>query len=158
MNYSFKAKIHKVGINPYVKVPFRITGKLVATKGYIPVKGTINGYFFQQTLCPVKDVKYRLYVNGPMLKGGHTELGKTALFEIEQDTLERNRNVPMSKELKTALIKYKLLEKFTSLTPSRQKEVNRYLNNLKSAETLQKNIDKVIKGLQGKESSLFFKL
>ena len=52
--YSFKAKIYKVGINPCVDVPEKIYSKLIATKGYIPVKGTINQFPFQQTLCPVK--------------------------------------------------------------------------------------------------------
>ena len=154
MKYSFKAKIFKVGINPCVRVPFRITGNLVASKGYIPVKGNINGHYFQQTLCPVKDDKYRLYVNGPMLKGGNVKLGETASFVIEQDTLERNKNVPMPAELKTALVKHNLLNSFLQLSASRQKEVNRYLNNLKTSETLKKNVDKIINAMKGKDTSI----
>ena len=118
----------------------------------------MNGFFFQQTLCPVKDDKYRLYVNGPMLKGGNVKLGQTAQFNIEQDTLERNKKVPMPKELRKALQENSLLKTFEALSPSRQKEINRYLNNLKSAVTIQKNIEKVIKALQGKESSSLFGL
>ena len=67
MAFTFKAVIYKVGINPVVDVPVRITKKLIATKGYIPVKGSINGFAFHQTLCPVKDAPPRLYVNGPMM-------------------------------------------------------------------------------------------
>lgn len=156
--HSFKAKIYKVGINPCVKVPFAITKKLEATKGYIPVKGTINGFFFQQTLCPVKDDNYRLYVNGPMLKGGNTSLGEISKFSLEQDTLERNKNVPMPKELKKALVKHELLKVFQELTPSRQKEINRYLGSLKTDATIQKNIEKVINALKGKEPSNLFRI
>lgn len=153
MKFSFKAKIYKVGVNPCVKVPHRITDKLKATKGYIPVKGKIENHFFQQTLCPVKGEGYRLYVNGPMLKGVNMKIGETAKFIIEQDTLERNKNHPMPGEFKKKLEEHKLLTAFQQLTPSRQKEINRYLNNLKTEESLNKNINKMINVLKGKETS-----
>lgn len=158
MTFSFKAKIYKVGINPCVKVPLTITNKLAATKGYIPVKGTIDGHFFQQTLCPVKDDNYRLYVNGLMLKGANTSLGKTASFVIEQDSLQRNKNVPMPSALKKALQENNLLKTFQSLSPSRQKEINRYLGNIKTEVTLGKNVDKIINVLKGKATSPLFRV
>jgi len=154
MKFSFKARIYKVGINPCVKVPWRITDKLTATKGYIPIKGTIGKHFFQQTLCPVKNQGYRLYVNGPMLKGSGLEVADTAHFIIEQDTLERNLDHPMPKGFKKQLKEHGLLKIFQQLAPSRQKEINRYLNNLKTEESLTRNINKLINALQGKESSL----
>jgi hypothetical protein len=153
MKFRFKAKIYIVGINPCVKVPLSMTAKLKATKGYIPVKGKIGNYFFQQTLCPVKNGGYRLYVNGPMLKGAAVKVGQTANFAIEQDTLERNKNVPMGKEFKKKLEEHALLAMFQHLSPSRQKEINRYLNNLKTEEALKKNINKMINVLMGKETS-----
>jgi Domain of unknown function (DUF1905)/Bacteriocin-protection, YdeI or OmpD-Associated len=153
MKFSFKAKIYIVGINPCVKVPLYITAKLKATKGYIPVKGKIGEHFFQQTLCPVKNEGYRLYINGPMLKGADVKVGQTANFIIEQDTLERNKNVPMAKEFKGKLEEHGLLAMFQQLSPSRQKEINRYLNNLKTEEAVTKNINKMINVLMGKETS-----
>ena len=153
MKFSFKAKIYIVGVNACVKVPLRITKKLEATKGYIPIKGKIENHFFQQTLCPVKEEGYRLYVNGPMLKGAGVKVGQTAHFMIEQDTLERNKNHPMPTLFKKKLEEHGLLVIFQELTPSRQKEINRYLNNLKSEEALTKNIDKMINVLKGKETS-----
>lgn len=157
MKFSFKARIYKVGINPCVKVPHRITDKLTSTKGYIPVKGTIEKHFFQQTLCPVKNEGYRLYVNGPMLKGAGLNPGDTAHFVIEQDTPERNQNHPMPKNFKKQLQEHRLLEMFQQLTPSRQKEINRYLNNLKSEASLNHNINKLVNALQGKGSSLLLR-
>ena len=153
MKFSFKAKIYKAGINPCVKVPLRITATLKATKGFIPVKGKIENHFFQQTLCPVKGEGYRLYVNGPMLRGAVLKVGQTANFIIEQDGLDRNKNHPMSKEFKKKLERHDLLKIFQQLSPSRQKEINRYLNNLKTEEALTKNINKMINVLKGKESS-----
>src|SRR5436190_20938450 len=100
MKFSFKAKIHRVGINPCVKVPLRITDKLIPAKGYIPVKGTIENHIFQQTLCPVKSEGYRLYVNGPMLQGAKVKVGQTVHFFIEQDSWQRNKNHPMPRAFK----------------------------------------------------------
>lgn len=153
MKFTFKAKIYKVGINPCVKVPDSITSKLTATKGYISVKGTIQNHFFQQTLCPVKNEAYRLYVNGPMLKGANLKVGQTAHFVIEQDTLERNKNVDMPEAFKKKLEENKLLDAFLQLAPFRQKEICRYLNHLKTEEALNKSIDKMIIVLKGKGSS-----
>jgi hypothetical protein len=154
MKYSFKARIYKIGVNPCVRVPYRITDQLKATKGYIPVKGTIEDHFFQQTLCPVKGEGYRLYVNGPMLKGAHLTVGQTAHFIIGQDTMERNKNHPMAPDFKKKLVENDLIEIFEKLTPSRQKEINRYLNNLKTEESLKRNIDKLIKAFKGKAASI----
>ena len=158
MKFAFKAKIYMVGINPCVKVPGRITDKLKATKGYIPIKGKIEHHYFQQTLCPVKNEGYRLYVNGPMLRGANIEVGQTANFIIEQDTLERNKNHPMSNAFKNKLTEHNLLSMFQKLTPSRQKEINRYLNNLKTEESLSRNINKMINVLKGKDTSPLFRM
>jgi len=153
MKFAFKAKIYEVGINTCVKVPLIITAKLKATKGYIPIKGKIQDHSFQQTLCPIKNEGYRLYVNGPMLKGAGVKAGQTANFIIEQDTIERNTNHPMAKEFKKKLEEHGLLAMFQQLSPSRQKEINRYVNNLKTETALTKNINKMINVLKGKETS-----
>jgi len=158
MKFSFKAKIYKVGINPCVKVPLTITAKLTATKGYIPVKGKIQNHFFQQTLCPVKNEEYRLYVNGPMMKDADIKVVQTAHFVIEQDTLERNRNVDMPAEFKKKLEENNLVNTFQQLAPFRQKEICRYLNYLKTEAALTKNIDKMINVLKGKASSPLFRM
>ena len=85
MKSSFKAVIYKVGINPVVDVPGKLSSTMKPVKGYIPVKGMINGYWFHQTLCPIKDGPYRLYVNRFMMKGANVEVGSKAKFEIEYD-------------------------------------------------------------------------
>ena len=158
MKLSFKAKIYKVGINPCVKVPLRITDKLIPTKGYISVKGKIENHFFQQTLCPVKGEGYRLYVNGTMLQGAGVKMGQIVHFIIEQDSLERNKNHPMPGAFKNKLEEHGLLQMFQQLSPSRQKEINRYLNNLKTEESLGRNINKMINVFKGKDTSPLFRM
>ena len=148
MAYSFKAIIYKVGINPVVDVPVRITKKLVATKGYIPVKGTINSFAFHQTLCPVKDAPHRLYVNGPMMKGGVVEVGDEAKFIIEQDEKPPKDEIRMPDFLTARLKNEKLLVVFERQTPSRKKEVYRYLLGLKTEASVQRNVDKLVMNLK----------
>jgi hypothetical protein len=150
MKYSFTATIYKIGINPYVSVPARVTGQLKAAKGYIPVKGKIESYAFLQTLVPVKSSEYRLYVNGLMLKGSGAKLGDTVKFVIEQDFAPPTAAMmKMPEELKNQLTSNRLLPAFKKLTPYRQKEIIKYLNFLRTEEALLRNIDKVINQLKG---------
>jgi hypothetical protein len=149
MKFKFSAKIYKVGINPCVKVPFKISEKMTASKGYIPIKGTIEGHPFMQTLCAVKGEEFRLYVNGPMLKNSELKVGDKATFEIEQNLEPENRkNIIMPKALKKKLQENGLMENFNALTPYRRKEIVKYLNNLKSKEALERNTKKVLEQLR----------
>jgi hypothetical protein len=117
-------------------------------RGYIPVRGHIAGYLFEQTLVPVKDGPYRLYVNGLMLKGSGATVGDTLTFSIEQSTARR-KDETMPDDLRSKLVKARLLSTFEQLTPSRQKEILRYLNYLKTPQAKKRNIDKVLSLLKG---------
>lgn len=148
MIHHFKAKIYKVGINAVVDVPARITKSMKPDKGYMKVKGIINGFDFKTTLVPVKDAPHRLFVNMIMLKGGNTAVDKTASFSIEQYFATVKKEYPMLPAVKKQLKENNLLKKFEQLTGSRKKDILRYLANIKTEETLQKNIDKLIRQLQ----------
>ena len=154
MFFSFKAKIYKVGINPCVDVPEKITTRLLARRGYIPILGKINGHPFHQHLVPVKNADYRLYVNIPMMKGASVAVGDTARFEIEQGDLEPIK-MEMPAVLKSRLKKEKLLNEFEKLIPSRQKEINRYIDSLKTDDARQKNVERVTKMLEEKRTKLW---
>jgi hypothetical protein len=150
IKHSFKAKIYKVGINPCVKVPYAITESMKPVKGYIPVKGTIDNHPFRQTLVPVKDAQYRLYVNGTMLKGSNSKVGQTVAFTIQQDKTPKEKLYSMPEDLKKALKEANLTDAFEQLTSARKKDIIKYLTSLKTEETLNKNINKVIAQLKAK--------
>ena len=150
MGFSFRAKIFKVGINACVKVPLRITDIMHKQKGYIPIKGFIGEFGFQQTLVPVKNGAYRLYVNGIMLKGAGLKIGQTASFAIEEDLSDRSSAVPINPEFKKALVEHGLVSTFEQLIPSRKKDINRYLNHLKTETALKKNVEKLIRRMKEK--------
>ena len=150
---SFSAKIFKIGINPYVLVPSAVLKKLFKEagkdRGHIPIKGTINGHGFTQTLVKYSG-KWRLYLNTPMRKGSNSDVGEIVNMEIEFDPSDRTE--PMHSRLFSALQKNKKANSiFLQLPTSRQKEICRYINHLKSDESVEKNIKKAIDFLLGKE-------
>jgi hypothetical protein len=146
--YSFEAEIYKTGINFCVDVPNYITSKLLAIKGYIKVKGTINGFQFKKSLVPVKNGLFRLFINIPTLKGGQTKVGETANFVIEQDFDTTEREYPVPDLLKQLLDQNNLTADFDNLSKARRKDILKYLSNVKTKETLQKNIQKLIEQLE----------
>ena len=154
---KFSAKIDIIGVNPYVIPPKEVLQFLFAEakkdKGAIPVKGLINGKDFTQTVVKYAG-EWRLYINTPMIKATGVGVGDTAVFEISFDPIPRIE--PMHPEFKIALTKNKKAqETFETYSPSRQKEINRYLNNIKSKEVRQKNIDKIVRHLAGEEVEYF---
>jgi hypothetical protein len=147
--FRFKAKIYKTGINTAVDVPASITHKMEPLKGYIKIKGTINGFDFTKTLVPVKNGPYRLFVNQVMLKGGATALNRVAEFVISQDFQAVVKNYPVPAPLLRELKKKKLLKHFETLTPSRKRDILKYLSYVKTEATMQKNIDRLLHQLAG---------
>jgi len=150
---TFSATIEKIGVNPYVLLPEKILICLFTqagkNKGPIPVKGTINRHPFIQHLVKYSG-SWRLYLNTPMRKGSATDVGDRVLVTIEFDPEERI--TPMHPQLKTALLKdKKAAAVFAALTPSLQKEICRYINQLKTTASVEKNIIKAIQFLLGKE-------
>lgn len=146
--YTFKALIYKTGINFAVDVPADISSALTVVKGYIRVKGTVNEFPFTKSLVPVKGGPYRLFVNMITLKGAKAKIGETAEFVIEQDTSDPEKEFPIPELLMQQLKQQHLFDVFNSLSFYRRKEILRYLANIKTTETLVKNIEKVISQLE----------
>jgi hypothetical protein len=150
---QFSAKIFIIGINPYVFVPPIILKKIFSDagkdKGYIPVALVINNKNFIQNLVKYSG-KWRLYLNGPMRKIAKKDVGDTITIFIIHDPAERITSI--HPKLKKALIKNKEAKKvFDSLPPSRKKEIARYINNLKTEKSVDKNITRAVNFLLGNE-------
>lgn len=149
----FKANIDLIGINPFVHVPepvleelFRKSGK---DKGPIPVKGTINGKPFLQTLVKYSG-EWRLYINTKMLPRSPKRIGEEIEVTIEFDPADRTIH-PHPKLVQALMENTKANEVFVSLQPSLQNEIVRYIANLKTEESVERNVAKAIAFLLGKE-------
>jgi hypothetical protein len=149
----FAATIYKIGINPVVDPPNRALTAIFAqagkSRGPIPVRGKLNGVEFIQTL-----VKYggswRVYINGPMLNASRLNVGDRATIEIEFDPTPRT--TPMPNELAAAFRKDGHARKaFDDLSPSRQKEIMRYIGSLKTEDAINKNVQRIIAHLRGEK-------
>lgn len=146
---TFSAEIYKLGINPVVDPPDDVLDaifeKAGRSKGPIPVCGLINGAQYVQTLVKYRG-KWRLYINGEMLKHSGLTVGGCAAIEIEYDPSPRVYEVPPA--LTKALAANKLARSaFKKLTPSRRTEIVRYFGSLKTDAALDRNIDKLFRQL-----------
>jgi hypothetical protein len=151
--FQFKAVIEIIGVNPYVFLPeeilFKIFNQAGKTSGRIPVCGAINGKPYKQTLVKYSG-QWRLYINTVMLRNSPKRIGEEVDITLKIDTESREIKVP--EKFTTALgenITARLI--FDGLPASRKNEIVRYLANIKTAETLEKNIRRAINFLLGKE-------
>lgn len=148
---SFSAKIYIIGINPYVLLPssvlkyiFQKAGK---DKGAIPVQLKISDKDFIQNLVKYSG-KWRLYLNTPMRKAAGKDVGD--IIDVKIDFDPKPRTTPIHPKLKDAFKENnEAKQAFDRLSPSRQKEILRYINFLKSEESVDKNIQRAISHLTG---------
>jgi hypothetical protein len=145
VSQRFSAKLFKVGINPCVDVPKRVSAAL-ARKGYIPVKGKLNGHSFRAGLVSLGGGRHRLYVNGVMRKEAGVNVDDRIDVVLDYDPVPRK--VPMPVLLTQALkAEPKAKSAWRMLTSSRRKEILLYLNALKNRQSLQRNVERVVRQL-----------
>lgn len=150
---KFKAEIFIIGVNPYVLLPEKVLEEIFKqankNKGPIPVHGKLNGKAFTQTLVKYSG-HWRLYLNLVMRKAAGIDVGDMATVEIKFDPQERK--IEMHPKLKKALKKNKIAAKiFEMQSPSRKKEIVRYINFLKTEEKVDENVKRAINFLVGKD-------
>lgn len=150
--HSFKAAIDIIGINPFVYVPEKILKGIFkgagVDKGPIPVKGTVNGKAYRQTLVRYKG-EWRLYINTIMLKDSPRRIGEVIKVTVEYDPVARTIE-PHPALLKALAKNRKARRVYDELSPSLRKEIVRYIAQLKTEESVARNVVKAIDFLMGK--------
>lgn len=158
-NNLFTARLEIIGINPFVFIPeeilktiFEVSGR---DKSPIPVKGTVNGVEYKQNLMKYLG-EWRLYINLVMLKNSPKRIGE--IIEVSIDYDSSDRSIVIHPKLDQAIREDPVtLRNFESLIPSRKLELIRYINNLKTEASIDRNIDKIIRHLKG-ETDFFGKM
>jgi len=156
MSYSlhkFSAKIIKLGINPCVDIPQDIVSKLYTEakkeRGPVQIRGKLQGKSFKANVVKYKG-QWRLYLNYIMRRDAAVDVGDTAKIELQYDPEPRIESVP--RQLAAALSKNKKAkEAFNKLSRSRQKEILRYLNFIKTEEILLRHIKTIVESLSGEK-------
>lgn len=147
----FKAKLELIGINPFVFVPDDVLHLLFEeagiNKGYIPIKGMVNGKDYKQTLLRYQGA-WRLYINTEILPNSPKRIGEILELSVVFDPTDRSL-VPHP-ELEQALAENEAAKTvFDRLAPSKRKEIIRYISFLKTDHSRRKNIEKAIGFLLG---------
>lgn len=150
--HKFKASLDIIGINPFVFVPEQILKDIFThagkDKGYIPVSVVINDNKHHQTLVKFRGY-WRLYINTKMLPNSPKRIGEIIEIAIEYDPTDRT--IKPHPELLQALNQnMEAKQVFEGIPASRQKEIIRYIASLKTAESVTKNVQRVIGFLTGK--------
>lgn len=158
-NNSFTASLEIIGINPFVFIPEEILEEIFNESGRnkspIAVKGTVNGKEFKQNLMKYLG-EWRLYVNLIMLKNSPKRIGEVIEVVLEYD--DSDRSIAIHPQLEKAIKESAVATaNFENLIPSRRHELIRYINNLKTEASIQRNIDKIIRHLHG-ETDFFGKM
>jgi len=150
--HKFVAEINIIGINPFVFVPEKILQDIFKEagkeKGKIPIRGSINGNPYKQTLVKYQG-DWRLYVNTLMLKNSPKRIGEVVELTLEFDS--GDRTIKPHQKLVAALGENQdAKDVFDKLSPSLQNEIIRYIANLKTETSIDKNVIRAIDFLLGK--------
>ena len=113
------------------------------------MRGTINGKQYQQTLVKYSG-EWRLYINLKMLKNSPKRIGEIIEVEIDIDPSDRTIE-PHPGLIKALAGNEEAKNVFEGLSPSKQKEIVRYISNLKTEESINRNVARAINFLLGKE-------
>lgn len=159
--FAFSQKISIINGNPYVRPPDNILKSIFIQANKktspIPIKGKINDALFEQTLVRYEG-DWRLYVNIIMAKGASIPFSKSiteivgTVVKLEIEFNAKPIIYKMVPILKTALDTNPIAKSnWKALIPSRQKEILRYFSGLQSPEAKQRNLEKAMDVISGKE-------
>jgi len=157
MSSQFTAIIKIRGVNPYVLVS-AARAKVVKAgwRRPLPVMLRLNGKPakpWRINMMPVGDGSFYLYLHGEIRKVTGTKVGDRVRVEIAFDSNYRGGpEHPLPRWFKQALGENPgAIKNWNALTPSRKKEIVRYLARLKSPEARARNLDRALRVLSGRK-------
>ncbi|MGB7212395.1 MAG: YdeI/OmpD-associated family protein [Gemmatimonadales bacterium] len=153
---SFKAVIEILGVNPYVQVSAARARRIrPGWRKPLPVLVRINGHPkakpWRINLMPQGTGAFYLYLHGEVRRASGTKVGDRVAVEVSFDAAYRGGPMhPMPLWFRTPLARnLKAAKAWKALSPSRQKEILRYLMALKSDEARHRNVARAIHVLSG---------
>lgn len=138
---QFSAPIYKIGINPVVDVPERIS-RACGRRGYVPVEVKLGGKVFRANLVPVGGGRHRLFLNLPMRQAAGRDEGDRIKIVLAPDTASRVLRTPF--DLAKAMRAVGKIKMLAALPPSHRKEIIRWVTGTKNPETRARRIAKVV--------------
>lgn len=149
----FTQRIEIRGINPYLLVSAKLAQQLrPGWRKPLPVRVTIDGQPRSPArinLMPVGDGSFYLYLNGPLREASGTGVGDRVTAQVSFDARYRGgptHSMPRTLELELRA-RPKLARAWDELTPSRRKEILRYLGGLRTEAARERNVAKLLAAL-----------
>jgi hypothetical protein len=154
MRLRFRARIAIATINPYVLVDAaRATRLAPGWRKPMPVRIQINGKPdppWRINLMPIGDGSFTLYLHGDVRKASRTKVDDVVEVAIGFDDDYRGGPQPLPNWFAGALARDARASRgWAALTPSRQKELARYLARLKSPAAQARNAKQALHVLAG---------
>jgi hypothetical protein len=153
---KFHATMRIRGINPYVLVSAARARRLKAEwRRPMPVLVRVNGEPrrspWKINMMPAGTGAFYLYLHGDVRRASGTAVGDRVRVEVAFDTTYRGGPLSaMPAWFRAPLrVNARASSAWQALTPSRKKEILRYLMNLKGAESRARNVAKVVAKLGG---------
>jgi hypothetical protein len=136
--HRFVAVIYKVWILRCVSVPEEICRALPAMRS-VPVVVTVAGRTMRTTLMAAGGGSYRLFLDGPIRKAAGVDAGDPVGITLRLDTA--SREPALAPDLAEALRRSPAAKKeFEHATVAFRREVVRYIEKIKGAETRARHI------------------
>jgi hypothetical protein len=150
VSVRFHATIYQYGMHARVDVPPEIS-RAFNDKGYVSVRGTLNGQGVRGTLVPVTGGRHVLYVNHQMAERASVGVGDAVDFVLDRDLHQRK---PIPPELAEALEADPTAKHaWESATPRRRKQLVAYLTWFTTPKTRVRKVEKVLRQLRRAEPS-----
>jgi hypothetical protein len=133
----------------FIPIPFDVK-EAFGTKARLPVKGTINGFPFRNSLMPEGDGTHSMMVGKDLQAGARAAAGDRVQVTLAVDRAERVVEVPP--ELEQALEADALAAaSFAAMPPSHKKEYVEWITGAKKAETMTARIAKAVEMIRTKK-------
>jgi hypothetical protein len=146
---EFKVKLGGTGKHGKVAFftpPFDVFATF-GTTGRVPVKGTINGFPFRNSLCQMGGPHF-MCVNKTLCAGAKCGVGDTVSVVLERDTEKRVVTVPPF--LKKIIASHKAAKaNWDKHSFTHQKEYVNWVTDAKQEETRERRVAKMMQTLKG---------
>jgi hypothetical protein len=155
---GFKAAIEIRGVNPYIAINATRAKRLKANwRKPMPVRIQIDGKPdspWRVNLMPAGDGSFYLYLQGQVRRASNTKVGDVVSVTIEFDPAYKGGPAdPMPTWFSKPLARNRAARRaWAELSPSRQKEIVRYLAKLKSPQAQKRNVERALEVLSGKKA------
>ncbi len=149
----FRATILKLGPNPYVDVPSRLSRAFAsyARAGRITVHGRLNRTPIQATLIPARLGRYRLFINGGMRAAAGVSIGDRVSLTLQAVA---PGSVRLPADLVAAMRKAPgTRAAFAALLASHRRELLRYIGDARTPANRRQRILRTLHHLRGEAAS-----